>query len=74
MKFELSFEVNNSAYRCGEEEKINTFAVAETIKKVSERVARGDQSGGIKDYNGNTVGDFYFNPTADESSEDNLFI
>lgn len=36
-------------------------ATAEILKKVAQEVEAGQESGLIRDYNGNTVGSFYFN-------------
>ena len=62
MKFTMTVDMNNAAFIDNPDE------LATLIRQVGNRVERGDEDGGIKDTNGNTVGSFVF--YIDEADED----
>lgn len=53
--FELKIETGNEAFRDSDE-------LVRLIRKVADRVARGEDHGRIIDANGNTVGEFESTP------------
>ena len=48
----IEFETDNQAF----EEDVKTLEIARILNRVRDRVERGEESGLIKDINGNTIG------------------
>ena len=70
MKFELSFEMDNDAFKLDsgqtDNPDINTVEVARILTRVIVQLEEGYHDHGIKDIDGNTVGKWFFQPNADE--------
>lgn len=65
MRMEIGFDMNNAAF----EDDLRGFEVSRILKKIADYAEQGidsDFSGNIKDINGNTVGEFSVDLTAQE--------
>lgn len=58
MKFNVTFTVENAAFRDPETGELVLEEVKRMLKNVIDNLERGRTSGAVIDYNGNNVGNF----------------